>query len=132
MGDRANFGFRDSKGNTLFLYGHWAGSEMFAQLANALDSARSRWGDEGYATRICVSQIVNHDWSQPLSWGLYVNQIGDNEHHVPIVDWKSQTMGLYAFDWTWGDTKIRYLADEPKFTMPLEEFVAKYQKVSAP
>jgi hypothetical protein len=41
-------------------------------------------------------------------------------------------MGLYAFDWTWGDTKIRYLADEPKFTMPLEEFVAKYQKVSAP
>ena len=54
MGDRANFGFRDSKGNTLFLYGHWAGSEMFAQLANALDQARSRWGDEGYATRICV------------------------------------------------------------------------------
>ena len=36
MGDRANFGFRDSKENVLFLYGHWAGHDMLAKLANAV------------------------------------------------------------------------------------------------
>ncbi len=38
MGDRANFGFRDSKENVLFLYGHWAGHNKLAQLANAVQT----------------------------------------------------------------------------------------------
>mgnify|MGYP006272359005 CR=1 FL=1 len=132
MGDRANFGFRNRKGDVLFVYGHWAGYEMFAQLANALDNSRSRWGDDGYATRICVSHLVGDEWRSPLSWGLYINEIGDNEHHIPIVDWETQTMGLYEFNWSWNETKIRFVSDTPKFTMPIDEFVNKYQKVSAP
>ncbi len=34
MGDRANFGFVQPNGNTIVLYGHWAGHNMLAQLAN--------------------------------------------------------------------------------------------------
>ena len=50
MGDRANFGFRDSKGDTLYLYGHWAGAEMLHHLATAVGKAEPRWTDEAYAT----------------------------------------------------------------------------------
>ena len=35
MGDRANFGFVQPNGNTIVLYGHWAGHNMLAQLAEA-------------------------------------------------------------------------------------------------
>jgi len=77
MGDRANFGFKDSKGDTIFLYGHWAGHGMLERLANAVEAARPRWTDESYATRICVSQMINEDWKSETGWGLSVNRILD-------------------------------------------------------
>lgn len=132
MGDRANFGFRDSYGNTLFLYGHWSGYQMLAKLANAVEYAQSRWNDEGYATRICVSHLIGDDKDSTTGWGLYTNQIADNEHSVPIIDWRAGTFGLYEHNWSWGDTKIKYIADEPKFEMSLQAFVDKYAKVLAP
>jgi hypothetical protein len=131
VGDRANFGFRDGE-NTLFVYGHWAGYQMLAQLANAVHEAEPRWSDNGYAIRIAVSHLVGDQWTEKTGWGLYINQIADNEHHVPIVDFQNRTFALYEHNWTWDNTKIKYLADNPKFTMPLDEFVAKYQKVLAP
>ena len=45
MGDRANFGFRQSNGETIVLYGHWAGHEMLKQLAVAVLKAKPRWND---------------------------------------------------------------------------------------
>ena len=132
MGDRANFGFKDSQGNTLFLYGHWSGYQMLARLANAVEHARPRWNDHGYATRICVSQLVGDDKDNTTGWGLYVNQIADNEHHIPVIDWSKGTFGLYEYNWSWGDTKIKFVSDEPKFTITLDEFVDKYAKVLAP
>jgi hypothetical protein len=39
MGDRANFGFKDQKGDTVFLYGHWAGYNMLSKLSNAVQAA---------------------------------------------------------------------------------------------
>ena len=58
MGDRANFGFKQSDGNTIFLYGHWAGHEMLANLASAVSAAEPRWQDESYATRIAISNLI--------------------------------------------------------------------------
>jgi hypothetical protein len=132
MGDRANFGFKDSQGNTLFLYGHWAGHQMLGKLANAVEHSRSRWGDHGYATRVCVSQLVGDDKDHLTGWGLYINQIADNEHHIPVINWATGTFGLYEYNWSWGDTKIKFVADEPKFTITLDEFVNKYAKVLTP
>jgi hypothetical protein len=115
MGDRANFGFRDSKDNVVFLYGHWAGHNMLQNLADAVQIARPRWTDESYATRICISQMIGEDWAQETGWGISVNQLGDNEHKVPIIDWRKQTFTLMEEDLT---TVV--------FSTDLTSFVAKY------
>jgi hypothetical protein len=115
MGDRANFGFRDSKENIIFLYGHWAGHRMLENLADAVQAAEPRWGDESYATRIAISRLVGDEWTSETGWGLTVNALADNEHKVPIIDWKNKTFTLMEEDLI---TEV--------FTMDLSKFVAKY------
>ena len=82
MGDRANFGFVQPNGNTIVLYGHWAGHQMLGRLADAVIAARPRWSDPAYATRIAISQIIGNDWSDETGYGLHVNEISDNEHKI--------------------------------------------------
>jgi len=115
MGDRANFGFRDSKEDIIFLYGHWAGHRMLENLADAVQAAEPRWGDESYATRIAISRLVGDEWTSETGWGLTVNALADNEHKVPIIDWKNKTFTLMEEDLI---TEV--------FTMDLSKFVAKY------
>jgi hypothetical protein len=115
MGDRANFGFRDRNENIVFLYGHWAGYKMLEQLGNALMKAQPRWTDEAYATRICISQLVNAEWDRETGWGITVNEIADNEHKIPVVDWKNQTVTLYEED-----------LQTVVFSMPIGTFADKY------
>lgn len=122
IGDRANFGFRQTDGSVIYLYGHWAGYEMMGRLANAIDVARPRWNDESYATRICISQIIGDEWNQELSWGI-ATYICDNEHCIPVVDWASQTISLYGHDW---DRQVN--ESNLKFTMDLDSFVNKFSK----
>jgi len=123
MGDRANFGFRSNEGTEIiFLYGHWAGDGMMATLANALEVARRRWCDESYATRICISNIIGDEWTQETGWGVST-YMGDNEHSVPVVNWGTQTVSLY-------DSSVSLVPNfvNPKFTMGLDVFVAKFSK----
>lgn len=115
MGDRANFGFRDSKENIVFLYGHWAGHRMLENLADAVQIAHPRWNDEAYATRITISQMIGDEWASETGWGISVNQLADNEHKVPIIDWKNKTFTLMEED-----------LQTVVFSTSLEAFVAKY------
>jgi hypothetical protein len=115
MGDRANFGFRDRKGDTVFLYGHWAGHRMLENLANAVEAARPRWNDETYATRIAISHLINDEWKSETGWGISVNTLADNEHKVPVINWAAKTFTLMEEDLT---TEV--------FSISLEAFVAKY------
>ena len=131
MGDRANFGFKQSNDEVIVLYGHWAGYDMLANLAQAVEAARPRWTDESYATRICVSQLVGDQWQSETGWGLTVNSILDNEHKIPVIDWRTQTFSLHE-EAPWGEsTKVRGMMDEPMFTMTLDSFVNKYARVPA-
>ena len=116
MGDRANFGFKQSNGDTIVLYGHWAGHQMLSKLAYAVDKARPRWSDESYATRIAISNLIGEDWTSETGWGLHVNQIGDNEHKVPVINFQDQTFSLHDGD----------LDSEPIFTTTLDAFCIKY------
>ena len=115
MGDRANFGFRDSKEDIIFLYGHWAGHRMLENLADAVQAAEPRWNDESYATRIAISRLIGDEWTSETGWGLSVNALADNEHKVPVIDWKNKTFTLMEEDLV---TEV--------FTMDLQKFVAKY------
>ena len=119
MGDRANFGFRDRKGDTVFLYGHWAGFKMLETLADAVHVAEPRWTDESYATRICISNIIGPAWEPLTGWGITVNELADNEHKVPVIDWSKQTFTLYEED-----------LNTVVFTTDLNSFVTKYSSQS--
>ena len=127
MGDRANFGFVQPNGETIVLYGHWAGYQMLGRLADAVIAARPRWNDPAYATRIAVSQLIKDDWNSETGWGLHVNEIADNEHKIAIVDWKQQTFSLHEEDsFSNTDNKIRGMKNEALFTMDLSTFCEKY------
>jgi hypothetical protein len=108
------------------LYAHWGGYEMMNNLAHAIAKARPRWTDEGYATRICISQLIGEEWNQEYSYGIYVNQIGDNEHSVPVVNWGDQTVSLYEADWS--TVRVDFDHATPKFTMGFEAFINKFAK----
>ena len=118
MGDRANFGFKQSSGETIVLYGHWAGYQMLSKLSHAVEQARPRWTDESYATRICISQLVGEDWNSETGWGLSVNRILDNEHKIPVIDWTAQTFTLFEEDLT---TEV--------FSLSLDKFCNKYSQL---
>jgi hypothetical protein len=127
MGDRANFGFVQSNGQTIVLYGHWAGYNMLGKLADAVIKARPRWNDESYATRIVISQLIGDQWNMETGWGLSVNQIQDNEHKIAIVDFKQQTFSLHEEDERNNlDNKINGMKNDAIFTMDLSVFCDKY------
>jgi hypothetical protein len=131
MGDRANFGFKQSNDETIVLYGHWAGHDMLGNLAGAVDIARPRWTDESYATRIVISNLIGDSWHELTGWGLTVNNILDNEHKIPVIDWRTQTFSLHE-EASWDEnTKVRGMQDEPMFTMTLDSFINKYSRVNA-
>lgn len=126
IGNRANFGFV-SNNNVVFLYGHWAGANMLGKLANALQAVidAERVNDREYGTRIAMSQLVGKSWDNDAGWGISVNYLADNEHSVPVVDFDNNNVALYpAPDW------FAYIDfDNPKFVMPIDVFVKKFQKV---
>lgn len=127
MGDRANFGFVQPNGQTIVLYGHWAGHQMLGRLADAVIAARPRWTDPSYATRIAVSNLVGDQWSMETGWGLHVNEIGDNEHKVAIIDWAQQTFSLHEeADFRDPTNKVRGMSNDALFTMDLSSFCEKY------
>ena len=130
MGDRANFGFVQPNGNTIVLYGHWAGYNMLGRLADAVIEARARWNDPSYATRITISQMVADQWNMETGWGLYVNEIGDNEHKVAIIDFEQQTFSLHEeAPRNDLDNKVNGMSNDAIFTMDLSNFVEKYADV---
>lgn len=127
MGDRANFVFVQNNEETIVLYGHWAGYNMLGKLADAVITARPRWTDDSYATRIAISQLVGDQWNMETGWGLQVNEISDNEHRIPVINWKEQTFSLHEEDSHHNtDNKVRGMKNEAIFTMDLSAFCEKY------
>lgn len=100
MGDRANFGIRQHDGNTIYVYGHWAGHQMLARFASALHAATPRIidGDSFYANRIIICNLIGEDFEGTLGWGISVNNMVAPDHKIPVYDFASDTVTLYDFD----------------------------------
>jgi hypothetical protein len=127
VGDRANFVFVQPSGETIVLYGHWAGYNMLERLGEAVAHAQSRWTDPSYATRIAISQMIGDGWGMETGWGLQVNEISDNEHKIPVINWLDNTFSLHEEDSHFNESnKVRGMKNEPMFTMDLRTFVEKY------
>jgi hypothetical protein len=93
MGDRAVAGFRtNSSEPTIFIYQHWSGYDQSEKLAKALEASRPRWGDDSYATRIALSQMVGEEWSQELGYGIYVGGTshGADYSYILVVEWATK------------------------------------------
>ncbi len=127
MGDRANFVFVQPNGEAIVLYGHWAGYNMLQNLAEAAIKAQNRWSDPSYATRIAISHMVGEGWAMETGWGLAVNEILDNEHKIPVIDFAQQTFSLHEEDsYSNNGNKVRGMKNEAIFTQDLATFCEKY------
>lgn len=123
MGDRVTFVFEQENEDAIYLYGHWAGEGMMANLANAIDKASPRWSDETYATRIAISNLIGDQWTEGTGWGISTYFCG-SEHSVPIVNFHKQTVRLISHSYS-----DRFdINNEPKFVMSLENFINKFSK----
>jgi hypothetical protein len=100
---------------------------MLANLAEAVVKAQGRWSDPSYATRIAISHMVGEGWAMETGWGLHVNEIGDNEHKIAIVDFQQQTFSLHA-EAPYADesNKVRGMSNEAIFTQDLSTFCEKH------
>lgn len=128
MGDRATFVIEQTPESTLYLYGHWAGEGMMANLAYALDAASPRiaMDDPAYSARIIISYLIGDQWRNETGWGL-TTYFCDSEHSVPVVNLSDKTVRLLPHEW---DTKFD-LSAKPKFTMTIDQFVKKFSKTLA-
>lgn len=124
MGDRATFVI-ETEDSTLFLYGHWAGDGMMANLANALSAATNRilMDDQTYATRIIISYLIGDGWRSETGWGISTKFM-DSEHSVPVVNLNSKSVRLLPYDYS----KPFDRAAIPKFVMDIDTFVKKFSK----
>ncbi len=119
MGNRSNIGIRQRNANVLFLYQHWTPEHFFAQIADALDTVKrlGRENDESYANKIFV-QVIDPS-------GILINEIDDNEHKIPVINFDTGTIALY---------KPRHPSEgslplgERVFTMSIDQFINKYAR----
>ena len=146
MGDRAVAGFKaNAKTPTMFLYQHWSGEEQNRWFAEALETARPRWSDDSYATRIMVSQLVGDQWNSETGFGLYVGGTshGADYNYILVADFEKQMVLICENDnsdnvlaeISFDDYISNYEVLVPNSTMELdrqktEAFYAKYPELA--
>ena len=90
MGDRAQIAIKISNDSRVYLYTHWAGSELIDTLKAALKRGKNRWNDEEYLARIIFAEMVKGDLMAETGYGIGTEMHGDIEHPVPILDCQTQ------------------------------------------
>lgn len=95
MGDRANVKIIHSNGIPIYLYTHWGGCELAADVRAAL-RLEERWDDENYLTRIIFCKMLGNDpsvWHGTTSFGIGL-AVTDNEHPIIEINIKEQTIAF--------------------------------------
>lgn len=100
MGDRGNIQIKDAfaKGDGVFLYSHWGGTELPKTLAYALDSpeGRGRWDDRAYLARIIFDHMTRGSASPETGFGIDTAEM-DPEHNTLVVDCSEKTVDGVPF-----------------------------------
>lgn len=124
MGDRANVVIRDtwpdaSPKEGVFLYTHWAGTELPEILRKALDNGRDRWDDSQYLARIVFREMIRGVEDESTGYGIST-RLCDNEHPLLVLDCNAQTVTLLAES----DYKNSGLAElDPDKAIPFGDYV---------
>ena len=98
MGDRRMAEIKTDDGS-LFVYVHWHGEELPMMAQAAIISARGRWSDYSYATRIIVDQLTKDGRDSELSFGLLLKPKAEdsynNDKPSVIIDLLEQRLKVY-------------------------------------
>jgi len=91
MGSRTNFIVKQEQGYVT-LYSHWGGDSKMKDLAYALDKAKPRWSDVGYATRILFNALQSEHESE-TGYGIYAGERGGEEsYEYTVIDFTDQSV----------------------------------------
>lgn len=93
MGDRANCIIRVEGHADVWLYTHWAGTELPHTVQDAL-GRRLRWSDDSYLARIIFCEMVKGQEQEETGFGISTYQ-GDNEHRYIVVEPAKQRISFY-------------------------------------
>jgi len=90
MGDRGNIAVIQSANNgqraQVWLYSHWGGSNLPAQLQAGLAAGKNRWQDESYLIKVLFGYALPEDaWRREIGSGISA-RMQDNEHDILVVD----------------------------------------------
>jgi hypothetical protein len=92
MGARTNFIVKQGDNRFVTLYSHWGGDTKLTDLARALEAARPRWSDYGYATRILFNALQD-EHSSETGYGIYADEFGGEESfESTIIDFTNLTV----------------------------------------
>ena len=96
MGNRGNIILRYEQGGKIYLYTHWAGSEIKDILVNALRRGKDRWDDEAYLARIIFSEMIKDEIMDETGYGI-APYMGDGDDQVLEVNLGEQTVDGVSF-----------------------------------
>lgn len=97
MGDRANVYVHDGDRPGVYLYTHWAGSELPATVVRALQRGQGRWNDDQYLARIILCEMVKGDEMGETGYGISA-ECGDGSDRIVDVDTRHQTIRFIGYD----------------------------------
>lgn len=108
MGSRTEWIIKeDNSGNAVHLYSHWGGDSKFADTKAALAKAQPRWGDNSYAARIFVSQIIGDQWASETGFGLAAGNDKDlmfeESYFHAVIDFPEQRVIFGSHEWTFAE-----------------------------
>lgn len=85
MGDRANVYVHENENPGVYLYTHWAGTELPETVRTAIERAPDRWNDIHYLTRVIFCEMVGDDTKETTGYGIGA-QVGDGDDRIVDVD----------------------------------------------
>jgi len=97
MGDRANVYVHHGSRPGVYLYTHWAGSELPATVVNALQRGRGRWDDDQYLARIIFCEMIKNDVDGETGYGISA-EVGDGDDRIVDVDTATQQIRFKGYD----------------------------------
>jgi len=88
-----------TEGGSLFVYTHWGGYTLPESAKQAIISARPRWTDYPYATRIIVDQLTKEGRDGETGFGLLLNDGAEDEYNNDkpsvIIDLLNQELTIF-------------------------------------
>ena len=98
MGDRSNIVIQESKGNRIYLYGHWMGTDAIKIVADVL-SQRERWNDEPYLTRMLFAKMTEVSPKNSSTGYGISTYLCDTAYPLIVLEPATQTAVLEEYNW---------------------------------